>query len=73
MMDDKYYFYEKNYTSRDVKIVLKSGNLVVGYLNTIVPADENDEEQMILTINVDGYREVTEVLENDIDTIEVDH
>lgn len=70
-MDEDYFYYEKNFTSRDVKVVLNSNKIIEGYLNATIPADENDSNQVLLLIHVGGGNHHVEVLVGDIKKIEV--
>lgn len=67
-MDETYYLYE-GYASRDVKIILRDKTIVKGYLDTVIPADEVSDEQVLLTLVTDTSKDV-EILANDIESIE---
>lgn len=69
-MDEVYYYYEKNFSSRDVRIVLKTGKIVEGYIIGVIPADEVWEEQVLLTLVTKDSNDY-EVLANEIESIEV--
>ena len=65
-----YYYYEKNFSSRDVRIVLKTGKIVEGYIIGVIPADEVWEEQVLLMLVTKDSNDY-EVLANEIESIEV--
>ncbi len=69
-MDEVYYYYEKNFSSRDVRIVLKTGKIVEGYIIGVIPADEVWEEQVLLMLVTKDSNDY-EVLANEIESIEV--